>query len=1092
MTVLMKRLLILAALVPLAAPVSPLSGQGGPGGGVTRPPTPPRFRFMGPATGGRIAAVAGVPGDSMTIYWGAASGGVWKSIDGGQSHAPVFDNQKVQAIGSLAVSPSNPEIVWAGTGEAWAIRDADVMGDGIYKSVDAGVTWTNMGLGETGRIGRIIIHPINPDIVYACALGRATGPQPDRGVFRTRDGGKNWERVLFVDPKTGCSGLTMDAKDPNVLFAGMWEVVMHTWAMFSGGPGSSIHVTRDGGSTWSRLNDPGLPKPPLGKIDVAIAPSDPQRVYALIQTANQGSLWRSDDGGATWRVASWDRRLIGRAGYYIRIQVNPAKADEVLVANSSFHRSTDGGLTFPVTGGGCGDCHDIWMDPKNPDRWLVTGDGGGGITLNHGRSFRSVTLPIGQMYHVAVDTRVPYWMYSNRQDNGTMRGPSTAPETSPIRVLPPPVVRTDSAGRRDTVVAAPGGGGGGGAGGGGGSTWNHGLGGCESGFTIPDPTDADVVWSTCYGNKVTRFDARVGRARSVGPWMMTLDSPPDVLKYRCHWTPPLAIDPFDHNTVYYGCQVIFKTQNQGQSWTVISPDLSTRDPSRIAFSGGIIGDNLGQFYGEVVFAIAASEIQRGLIWAGTNDGKLWNTRDGGRTWQDLTANVKGLPAWGTIRRIEPSRFAPGTAYVAVDCHMMDDRRPYLYKTEDFGKNWVKLSEGLPSGHPLDYLMTVAENPNRRGMLFVGTGRGLYYSLDDGKSWTHFNDGLPAAPVTWIVIPRDFHDVVVSTYGRGLFQLRDITLLEQQDQIVADAELHLYAPRPAFREARTGSAELAFTMKSAPKDTVRIEVLDSSGAVIRTLRAPGRAGLNRVAWDLRHEGPKQVELRTTPPDNPRIWEEPRFKDRPTRPIIHWGIQAPQRAGPLALPGSYTVRIGADGRTASRPLSVLKDPAIPTTADDLAASHRTLIRIREGINATVDIVNRLEVMRRQIEDLGKTAAGRNGAAEALSELDRRMLDIELKLLSRTELHSDDKWYVEAYGVYLNLVWLAGEVGTGAGDVAGGAEFRPTDASLQTLMEQEKILAGAKAEFDQLVTKTVPEFNRRMSGQLPAIAEKVTLLP
>jgi photosystem II stability/assembly factor-like uncharacterized protein len=1084
-----------AALLPLTVSLSPLAAQGR-GPGQNRPPEPPRFRFMGPAVGGRIAAIAGVPGDSLTLYLGNASGGVFKSIDGGQTSVPVFDAQPVQAIGALAVSAANPQIVWAGTGEAWAIRDSDVMGDGIYKSTDAGVTWTNMGLRETGRIGRILIHPSNPEIVFACALGRATGPQQERGVYRSMDGGRTWDRVLFVDPNTGCSGLSLDAHDPNVLFAGMWDVVMHTWAMFSGGPGSSVHVTRDGGTSWTRLSD-GLPKSPVGKIDVAVAPSNSSRVYALIQTPNQGSLWRSDDGGNAWKVVSWDRALIGRAGYYIRLEVNPANPDEVLVANSSFHRSTDGGLTFPLTDRGCGDCHDIWMDPRNPNRWAVTGDGGAGVTLNHGRSFSSIQLPNGQMYHVAVDTRVPYWIYSNRQDNGTMRGPSTLPETSPNRA-PPRVVppRPDSSARRDSTgrvrpdSAAAGGAEGEGLGGfggfGGGSTWDHGLGGCESGFTLPDPTDPDIVWASCYGNKVTRFDAKVGRARSVAPWMHTLDSPPNVLKYRCHWTPPLAIDPFDHNAVYYGCQVIFKTVNAGQSWAVISPDLSTRDSTRIVSSGGIVGDNLGQFYGEVVFAIAPSELQKGLIWAGTNDGKLWYTRNGGTTWQDVSANV-GMPAWGTIRKIEPGHFDPGTAYVAVDYHLMDKRQPFIYKTQDYGKSWTRLSDGLPQDHPLDYVLAVAENPNRKGMLFAGTGHGFYYSLDDGKRWTQFKDGLPAAPVTWIVVPKLQHDVVVSTYGRGLFQLRDITMLEQQDKVVADAELALYAPRPAIREARGGSVDVNFRLKTAPKDSVRAELLDAGGAVVRTIKAAGRAGLNRVIWDLRYDGPQQVALRTTPPDNPHIWEEPRFKGKTTRPIVHWGIQGPQRTGPLALSGSYRVRVSANELVETQPLTVLRDPAIPTTAADLAASTRTQLRIRDAINATVDIVNRIEVMRKQVEDQLKTAAGGNGAGEALRALDQKMLDVELKLLSRTELHSDDKWYVEPYRVYLNLIWLSGEVGTGAGDVAGGAEFRPTDAELATLAQLERELGAAKADFEILLQTVVPAFNQTMSGKIAPIAER-----
>src|SRR5215510_1686393 len=390
-----------------------------------------RFRYMGPESAGRIASVVGIPGDTSTYYAGAASGGVWKTTDGAKTFEPMFDAQPVQAIGALALAASNPNVVWAGTGEAWTIRDSDVTGDGVYKSTDAGATWTNMGLTETGRIGKIIVHPTNPEIVYVCALGRATGPQQERGVYKTTDGGRTWQRTLFADEHTGCSGLSMDAKDPNVLFAGTWQVELTTWVMNSGGPGSAVYATRDGGATWKKLEN-GLPKSPVGKIDVAVAPSDSKRVYALIQTANQGSLWRSDDGGDAWRVVSWDRTLIGRAGYYIRVEVNPGNANEVLVANSSFHRSLDGGQTFTINnGGGCGDCHDIWMDPKNPDHWVATGDGGMGITVDHGRTFNQIELPIGQMYHVAVDNQVPYWIYSNRQDDGTMRGPSDSPMAVP-------------------------------------------------------------------------------------------------------------------------------------------------------------------------------------------------------------------------------------------------------------------------------------------------------------------------------------------------------------------------------------------------------------------------------------------------------------------------------------------------------------------------------------------------------------------------------------------------------------------------------------------------------------------------------------
>jgi photosystem II stability/assembly factor-like uncharacterized protein len=1070
---------LLICCVPYALVAQGLQRGRGPQGPVQEPaPEALKFQYMGPASAGRIAAVTGVPGDTTTYYAGAASGGIWKSTDSAKTFVPIFDDQHVQAIGSLAIAPSDPQILWAGTGEAWAIRDADVMGDGVYKSTDAGATWKNMGLTETGRIGRIIVHPKDPNIVFACALGRTTGPQEERGVYRTTDGGTTWQRVLFVNADTGCSGLAMDPNDPNVLIAGTWQVVMHTWAMFSGGPGSGLHISRDGGTTWKKLEHPGLPKPPVGKIDVAIAPSNSKRMYALIQTADQGSLWRSDDAGTSWRVVSWDRTLIGRAGYYIRIQVNPANADEVLIANSSFHRSNDGGLTFPLSGGGCGDCHDIWMDPKNPDHWIATGDSGMGITTNHGQSFTSVSLPIGQMYHVAIDNQVPYWLYSNRQDDGTMRGPSNSPV--PVLNVPIPAYSAPAA-------AGGRGGRGGGGGGRGGSTWQTGIGGCESGFTLPDPTDPNIIWASCYGFQVTRFDNRVGNARSVSPWIHTLDSEPNKLKYRAHWTPPLAIDPFDHNTVFFGAQVIFKTSNAGQTWTVTSPDLSTNDPSRIVSSGGVIGDNLGQFYGEVVFAIAPSKIQRGLLWAGTNDGLIWNTRDGGKTWTNVTKNVQGLPTWGTIRQITPSRFDAGTAYLAVDFHLMDNRQPFIYKTTDFGQTWKKIIGDLPAKHPLDYVLSVTENPNRKGMLFAGTGHAFYYSMDDGGHWTQFKQGLPAAPVTWIEMADLAHDVVISTYGRGLFILRDITTLEQADQAQQDAPAFLYASRTGVRQARSGRVEFLYTLKTASAAPITFEILDAGGAVIRTMQAAGRAGLNRATWDLRYEPPAQVALRTTPPDNPFIWDEVRFRGRDTRPINHWGIQGPQRAGPMAAPGKFSVRMIVGGTPFTRPFEIVKDPAISSTVADLQANTAMQIRMVKDINTTVEMINRVEIVRKQIEDLLKANKGMSELEKPLMDLDKKFLDVEMLMLSRTELHSDDKWYVEAYKIYLNLLWQYGEVGFGAGDVAGGAEYRPTDASVAVLEMLEQELTTAKAGFSKIMEAELPAFNKAMAGKLPEIKDK-----
>ncbi len=1076
----------------VASPASPAAAQfGGAQGPQASRAGPLTWEYMGPESSGRFTAIAGIPGDTLTYLVGSASGGVWKTTDGGETFRPTFDDQPSQAVGALAIAPSDPSVVWAGTGEAYAIRDADVMGDGVYKSTDGGESWTHMGLPETGRIGRILIHPRDPNVVYVCALGRVTGPQQERGVFRTRDGGATWQRVLFVDEDTGCSGLSMDATNPDVIFAGTWDTVMHTWVMHSGGPGSAVYVTRNGGDRWTRLGArEGLPRSPVGKIDVAVAPSDGQRVYALIQTAAQGSVWRSDDGGRSWSVVSWDRRLIGRAGYYIRIAVNAEDPDEVLVMSSSPHRSLDGGLTFSERAGGCGDCHDMWLDPTDGDHWAVTGDGGWGVTTDHGEEYRTFRLPNGQMYHVWVDDQVPYWIYSNRQDDGTMRGPSDRPVT--VDNVPSYMDSTAIVGfARRFSPPRRGGFGGFGGGGGGGGAWQGPIGGCESGFTIPVPRKPDIVWSTCYGDQVTRWDARLGSARSVSPWKHTLDHEPMDLDYRCHWTPPMAMDPFEEETVYFGCQVIFRTRDQGQSWEVISPDLSTQDPERIAWSGGIpgseppfvIGDNLGQFYGEVVFAIAPSKLQRGLIWAGTNDGLVWITRDGGGHWERVSDHATGLAEWGTIRKIEPSAFDPGTAYVAVDYHMMDDRRPFLYKVTDYGRRWTNVTGDLPSGHPLDYVLSVAENPNRAGMLFAGTGHDLLYSMDDGAHWTSYRPGLPAAPVTWVTVEPRYHDVVISTYGRGLFVLRDITRLEQADRAASGAGAHLYDPRPGFREARSGSATFLYAWGGAAPDTVTFEIL-RDGDVVRTFEALAVPGLNTATWNLQHDGPDQVALRTVPPDNPYIWEEARFKGEETRPIIHWGIQGPQRNGPLAAPGDYEVRLTAAGRSETKPFTVLVDPAIPSTQADIEASTATQIRIRDGMNEAVDMINRLEIMRKQIEDLEAAHASDADATRALGELDRAMYEAELHLLSRTDMHSDDKWYVEAYKVYMQYVWLSAEVGLGGGDVQGGAEYRPTNGAMTWLGNVEGELATAAELFDEVLRTTVPAFNQRWSGRIPEI--------
>ena len=1101
-------MLIVTVLGAFGAAASLLAqGRGGGGGGpqTTQPVGPPRFEYVGPTSAGRIAAAAAVAGKPGVYYAGAASGGVWKSIDGGATWKPTFDSQTSQAIGALAVAPSNPNVVWAGTGEAWAVRDMDMMGDGIYKSTDAGETWRHMGLTETGRIGTIVVHPTNENLVLVCALGRATGPQKERGVFRSEDGGRTWQQTLFVNEDAGCSGLQMSQQDPNVVLAGTWEIFLQTHILESGGMGSGIYLSRDAGRTFTKVTAPGLPTSPYGKTDIAIAPSDGNRMYALIQTGSdgvkgmpsqaQGSVWRSDDGGRSWQNVSWDRRLIGRAGYYIRIRVSPDDPNHLLIANSTLWRSRDGGKIWVNGGGGCGDCHDIWWDttPSMPGHYIVTGDAGMGIfgsPLNPTGN-TSVSLPIGQMYRVTVDERSPYWVYGSRQDDGSMRIASDrpiVPGNVPSYAPPSPPAGAGGPGGRGEVGGGGGAGGrgGGGRGGRGGAPAGpaqEGMPSCESGYTYPEPNNHRFVWGTCYAAHVATFDDMAGQRRSVSPWMHTLDSDPVGLKYRCQWSPPLAIDWFD-NSVYFGCQVVFRTRNRGQTWEVISPDLSTGDPERIRFSGGVVGDNLGQFYGAVISAIAPSRHEQGVLWVGTNDGKVWISRDAGRNWADLTVNVRMAP-WGIVRRIDASHHDQGTAYMAVDYHLVDRRDPALYKTSDYGRTWSRIDATLPKGHPLDYTLSIAENPHRRGMIFAGTGRGFFYSLDDGRTWTEFKDRLPAAPVTWIEVPKNAPEVAVATYGRGLWILRDVWQLEQPDVATSQDELTLYRPRPGTRTAGGGAATFVFSLRTAPTSPIAVDVLDAAGRVISTRQVQGRAGLNQTTWNLLHPAPAQPILRSLPPDNPHIWDAGRWENR-ERPVMHWGLGAASWQ-PRAAPGRYTVRMTFNGRQASQPFEVWRDATLPSSDEDLAAGTRLQLDVVSAINEVTDRVNRIEIMRAQVEDLRGQHAGTRELAQALSGIYQRMYDTELHYLSRTEMHSDDKWYVEKYKLYMNLVWLLAEIGGSGGDVAGGVGYRPTDAALSVFGDLRQQMAAAEPDFARLM-RDVEAFNRKHAGRLPAISDRL----
>jgi len=702
-----------------------------------------KYRYIGP-DGNRIIAVVGEPGNNNVVYAGAASGGIFKSVDGGISWQPIFDDQDVSSIGALAISPSDKNVIWAGTGETF-IRSNISIGNGIYKSEDAGKTWQHMGLEKTGRIGRIIIDPRDPNTVFAAALGHCYGPQQERGIYKTTDGGQTWRRVLFVDENTGASDIALDPNNPRIMLAGMWQIEVKTWVRNSGGPGSGLYISKDAGETWQKISR-GLPSSLLGKIAVGIAPSDSEKMYALIETAQydfDGVLFRSINGGSTWQLVSHDQEYTQRPHYYTRLAISPSDADEVYFMAHGVWKTQDGGKTAERLPGVGGDDHDMWLDPTNPDRMLVGNDGGIAISTTHGQSWHRPDLPTGQMYHVAVDNQIPYNVYGNRQDGPSTKGPSNS----------------RMGGRLSTAL------------------W-HPVGGGESGYTLPDPVDNNIIWSSSYDGSMTRYDAKTGHAREVRVWP---DEPmgwgPAELKYRFNWTFPLHISPHDHNKVYAGSQHVHVTTNGGQSWKVISPDLTTNDKSKQVTSGGLTIDNIGVEFGCTLFSIAESPKQKGVIWTGSNDGQVHVTKDDGDTWENVSSNIPDMPYWGTISNIEPSRYDAGSAYISVDGHQMNNRDPFAYKTNDYGQSWTKIINGIPKSM-LSYVHVIKEDPQRQGMLYLGTENAVYFSVNDGDSWLPLQANLPQAPVHWLEVQDTFSDLVIATYGRGFWIMDDITALRQ--------------------------------------------------------------------------------------------------------------------------------------------------------------------------------------------------------------------------------------------------------------------------------------------------------------------------
>jgi photosystem II stability/assembly factor-like uncharacterized protein len=1059
-----------------------------------------QFRYIGPV-GNRATAVASVPGNPLLYYVGAASGGIFKSTDGGIHWDPIFDSQTVSSIGSLAVAASDPNIVWAGTGESF-IRSHISVGSGIYKSLDAGKTWMPMGLEKTGRISNVIIDPRNPEIVLACALGHAYGPQAERGVFRTTDGGKNWEKVLFVDENSGCSDMALDPNNSHILFAGMWQLEIHTYGRASGGPGSGLFKSSDGGATWKRLEGHGLPKPPVGRIAVRVAPKDSNRVYALIETGDgvpidgkptqSGQLWRSDDGGESWQLVSSDRQIRGRTHYYTREEIAPDNENEVYFFSAAFSRTLDGGHTLtnmPATPGG--DNHEMWIDPTNGDRMAVVNDSGVSISVNRGHTWDRIQLPIAQIYHVTLDDQIPYFVYGNKQDGPSYRGPSNSLQF----------------------------GGFGGGGGGGGqiprSVW-HPVAGSESGYATPDPVDNNIIWSSgtgsgSVGGAVARFDERNHQAREVEVW------PEDVsgasaaeVKYRFNWEFPITISPHDHNKVYVGSQFVHVTTDGGNSWQIISPDLTRNDKSRQQISGGLTPDNIGVEYAGTVFAIAESSKEAGVIWAGTNDGLVQITRDGGKSWTNVTKNIPNLPEWGTVSNIEASRYDAGAAYITVDFHQMNNRDPFVYKTADYGRTWTAINSGIPHSM-LSYAHCVREDPVRKGLLYLGTENALYVSFDDGKNWQPLQSSLPHAPVYWIAVQERFHDLALATYGRGFWILDDLTPLQQLTQEVLAKNVHLFAPRDVYRfrpvsqpaaatyDPTAGhnppyGATINFYLKSklGEKDKARLTISDAGGKVVREVecRAPraegtrpaataggpggggggeggpssrpceAKPGINRYWWDLRFEQSTEIKLRNSPLFAPDVT----LGAEGWRPAPSIG-----RISLLAPPGTYTVTLMLGEEKFSQKLNVLKDPHSSGADSDIQTQTKLLAAMRDEMNTIAESVNQTESIRAQIAALEKEL-GTDDASKTIRKAAEELADklaategkvLQLKATGRGQ--DDVRW---APMLLQKISYLASEVSS--------SDFPPT--TQQVAVHDELKQQGEKyfQEYQQLMAKDVAAFN------------------
>lgn len=1018
--------LVVGAVV-VGPPMSPVveAQSAGASAGDAAALTGLRWRNVGPNRGGRSIAVAGSERRPLEYYFGATGGGLWKTADGGATWRAVGDGQfRTSSVGALAVAPSNPDIVYVGFGEV-QLRGNIIQGDGVYRSIDGGKTFTHVGLEASRTVSRLRVHPTNPDVAWAAVLGDPYAATPDRGVYVTRDGGRSWTRTLFRDDRTGAADLVLDPGNPDVVFASLWEVNRTPHSLSSGGPGSGLFKSSDGGATWVELTRaPGLPEGVLGKIGVSVSGADSQRVYAMIE-AREGGLFRSDDAGGTWTRVSDDRNLRQRAFYYTRVYADPKARDTVYVLNVQFHKSTDGGRTFRTIRTPHSDNHDLWIAADDPERMVQGNDGGANVSVNGGQTWTGQQYPTAQMYNVFTTSDTPYMVCGAQQDNTT--------------------ACVSSAGSPNEF---------------------HAVGGCESGYIAQSNADPDVFFAGCYGGSLTRYDRRTKVTRAVHVWP---DNPmghsASEITERFQWTFPIVVSPHEPGVVYAGSQHVWRSRDEGQSWSRISPDLTRHDPSTMGPSGGPITlDQTGVETYATVFTIAPSRLDRTLIWAGSDDGLVHVTRDDGGTWRNVTP--PDLPDFTRVSLIEASPHRPGTAYLAGNRYQRADRAPYVYRTDDYGQTWTAIVTGLPA---TDFARVIREDPIRAGLLYLGTEHGIYVSFDNGGRWQSLQANLPATPVHGIVVEEN--DLVIGTHGRSFWILDDIAALRQMSPDLLTRPLHVFTPGPATRRLEP-TVPIDYHLKTDAKD-VTVEILDAAGAVVREMksraaqaspaaseddedgpRAPGpprvttKAGMNRVAWDMRRTG---------------------ARDFPG--MVLW---AGRVAGPIVLPGAYTVRVTADGHTMTAPLVIRKDPRTGIADADLAAQHDLARAINQRVHEANEAVLRIRHIRAQVAE--RAAASKQARlvtqAEALSAA---LTGIEGEIYQYRNRSSQDPLN---YPIKVNnkLAALQGvvEAGDGAPTSQSRLVFEQLSARLSAVLQRldTVIASDVRALNVQLRRRKVPE--------------------